>query len=55
MDEEQLLRKMSELESMNDQLQAEIRYLDNLLKDVGFEEGLKTLKVAAEELLDEEK
>jgi len=54
-DEEQLLRKMSELESMNDQLQAEIRYLDNILKDVGFEEGLKTLKVAAEELLDEEK
>lgn len=47
-------KKLAELESINDQLTAEIRYLDQLLKQVGFEEGLKTLKSAAQELIDEE-
>ena len=47
-------KKMAELESINDQLSAEIKYLDQLLKQVGFDEGLKTLKSAAQELLDEE-
>lgn len=47
-------KKLAELESINDQLSAEIRYLDQLLKQVGFEEGLKTLKCAAQELIDEE-
>lgn len=50
-----LLKKISELESMNDQLLTEIRYLDTLLREVGFEEGLKTLKCAAEELIEENK
>jgi len=54
MGQEDLLKKISELESINDQLQAEIRYLDELLKQVGFEEGLKTLKMAARELLDQD-
>jgi hypothetical protein len=47
-------KKLAELESINDQLSAEIKYLDQLLKQVGFDEGLKTLKSAAQELLDEE-
>ncbi len=55
MNQEEMLRKISELESMNDQLQTEIRYLDKLLKKVGFSEGLKTLKAAAHELLDQDK
>ncbi len=55
MNQEKLLKKVSELESINDQLQAEIRYLDKLLKEVGFEEGLKTLKYAAHELIEQEK
>lgn len=50
-----LLKKISELESMNDQLLTEIRYLDTLLREVGFEGGLKTLKCAAEELIEENK
>ena len=50
-----LLKKMSELESMNDQLLAEIRYLDELMREIGFEDGLKTLKVAAEEILEQER
>ncbi len=51
--EDELKRRISELESINDQLLAELRYLDELLKDVGFEEGLVTLKYAAIELLEE--
>jgi hypothetical protein len=55
MNKEELLKKISELESINDQLISEIRYLDKLLKQVGFEEGLKTLKFAAKELLEQDK
>ncbi len=53
--EEQLKRRICELESINDQLSTEIRYLDQLLRKVGFEEGLKTLKWAALELLQQGK
>ena len=53
--EEKLTRRISELESINDQLIAELRYLDQLLKEVGFEEGLVTLKFAALELLDQDR
>ena len=55
MDNTQMLKKISELESINDQLQAEIRYLDRLLKEIGFQEGLKTLKFAAKELIEQDK
>jgi hypothetical protein len=55
MNQEKLYKKISELESINDQLQAEIRYLDKLLREVGFEEGLKTLKFAAKEMLEQDK
>ncbi len=55
MTKEQMLKKISELESINDQLQAEIRYLDKLLREVGFENGLKTLKFAAKELIEQDK
>ena len=33
---------------------AELRYLDDLLREVGFEEGLITLKLAAIELIAED-
>lgn len=52
--EEDLKRRISELESINDQLAAELRYLDELLKEIGFEDGLITLKAAALELLEQE-
>ncbi len=55
MSKEKLLKKVSELESVNDQLAAEVRYLDELLKKIGFEKGITTLKRAAEELLDQDK
>ncbi len=50
-----LLRKIAKLESLCDQLQSEMNYLDNLLKEVGFEDGLKTLKEAALELKEKKK
>lgn len=55
MNKEELLKRISELESLNDQLIAEIRYLDELLREVGFEDGLKTLKFAAKELIEEDR
>ena len=55
MTRDQMMKRISELESLNDQLLTEIRYLDSLLKEVGFEDGLKTLKFAAEELIDQDK
>ena len=54
MEKEQLLKRISELETLNDQLVAELNYLDRLLKEVGVENGLITLKMAAQELLEEE-
>jgi len=50
-----LLKRISELESMNDQLLSEIRYLDELMREIGFEDGLKTLKVAAHEILEQDR
>ncbi len=55
MTKEHMLKKISELESINDQLQAEVRYLDKLLRQVGFEDGLKTLKFAAQELIEQDR
>lgn len=55
MTKEQMLKKISELESINDQLQAEIRFLDQLLRQVGFDDGLKTLKFAAQELIEQDR
>lgn len=51
----ELLKKISELESLNDQLASELRFLDELLKEVGFEEGLKTLKTVAQEMIEDNK
>ena len=50
-----LLKRISELESLNDQMMSELRYLDELLKEVGFEQGLQTLKKVAQEIIEEDK
>ena len=47
-----LLKKLAKLETINDQLAAEIHYLDKLARALGFAEGLKTLKSAALEMLE---
>ncbi|MGB7978524.1 MAG: hypothetical protein WCF19_05125 [Chlamydiales bacterium] len=46
------LKKIAKLESMNDQLAAELHYLEHLARALGFAEGLKTLKAAALEMLE---
>lgn len=51
MEKEKLRKLISELETQNDQLITEFRVLDTLLRKVGFEDGLVTLKSAAQELL----
>jgi hypothetical protein len=54
MDEKKLIKRIAQLESINDQLVAELEFLDNITKELGFQEGIKTLKAAAKELLEEQ-
>lgn len=54
MEQQSLISKVAYLEFTNDQLVCELRYLDELLRAVGFPDGIKTLKEAAEEVIDEE-
>lgn len=44
------LKKLAELEFSNDQLASEISCLDQLMRLVGFSDGLATVKVAAREI-----
>lgn len=48
-------KKIASLESLNDQLLAEFNHLDQLLRKIGFEQGILTLKQAANEMLENEK
>lgn len=45
--------KVAVLESRIDFLETELSYLNNLLVECGFPEGIITLKATAEELLEE--
>ncbi len=46
-----LLKKIAKLETVNDQMAAELHYLEHLARALGFADGLKTLKAAALEML----
>jgi hypothetical protein len=48
----QLLKKIAYLESVNDQLNTEVVYVDHLMRLIGFSEGLVTVKATAQEILD---
>lgn len=52
MNNKALLKKIAKLESINDQITAELDFLEQLSKSLGFAEGLKTLKAAAIEMLE---
>ena len=54
MNHKALTKKIAKLESINDQLAAEISYLERLAKALGFADGLKTLKEAALEMLEQD-
>ncbi len=53
MNKAQLQKKIAHLEFIHDQLEAEIIYVDTLLKSVGFPRGLASAKEVALELLEE--
>lgn len=53
MNKAQLEKKINKLEFFQDQLEAEIQYVDSLLKSVGFPQGLVSAKEVALELLNE--
>ena len=53
MNKAQLQQKIAYLEFVHDQLEAELIYVDNLLKSVGFPHGLASAKEVALELLEE--
>ncbi len=55
MNEKNYLKKIAKLETANDQLSAEIHYLEQLTRALGFAEGLKTLKSAALDMLEADK
>ena len=54
MKKKDLIKKIAKLETINDQLVAEIEYLDHLVRQIGFEQGLTTLKSAAIEIINED-
>jgi hypothetical protein len=49
--EEDAEKKIAKLESLNDQLMAEFSHLNELLKELGFDQGIESLKIAAAELI----
>lgn len=51
MTEVQLLKKIAVLESINDQLSTEVTYIDQLMRLLGFADGLETVKLSARELI----
>ncbi len=50
MNKPDLIKKIARLEFANDQLLAELTHLDSLMRQVGFTEGLLSLKLTAQEL-----
>ena len=53
MDDKQLLTQIAILESKLDQLETEFDFVNALLVQCGFPEGLKTLKETANEIIQE--
>lgn len=48
-----LLRQIAALESMNDQLLTELAYVDKLMRQIGFSDGLKSVKETAREIIED--
>lgn len=47
----QLKKKIAQLESVNDHLLTEVSYIDQLMKLIGFSEGIQSVKATAQEML----
>jgi hypothetical protein len=50
--QEDLVKKLAKLEFINDQLVTELAFLDQLMRKVGFTEGLESLKMTAQEIFE---
>lgn len=50
-DKKAFLSKIARLESKVDMLESELAYLNSILMECGFPEGIQTLKMTVEELL----
>lgn len=48
----QMMKKIAQLESINDQLYSEVDYINRLMKLVGFAGGIETVKATAQEIID---
>ncbi|WP_166155538.1 MULTISPECIES: hypothetical protein [unclassified Neochlamydia] len=46
----ELIKKIAVLESVNDQMYSELYEVDRLMRLVGFEGGLETVKLTAQEI-----
>jgi hypothetical protein len=53
MDNKHYERRIAQLISRIDHLETELAYLNNILIEVGFQEGINTLKSSVEELIEE--
>ena len=47
----QLEKQIALLESVNDQLSAEVSYIDALMRLIGFSQGIQTVKATGEEII----
>lgn len=55
MSKKDLIKKIAQLESLNDHLTTELSYIDQLMRLVGFAGGIETVKLTAKELYESEK
>lgn len=54
MNEKELEAKIAHLESINDQLYAELSHVDELMRLVGFVNGLETVKETARNIFEQD-
>jgi len=52
MNQKQLKAEIARLESINDQIETEISYIDNLLRLSGFSRGIESLREVAIEMIE---
>lgn len=54
-EKKELVKKIQNLEFLNEQLVTEIAYLDQLMRQIGFTNGLETVKWSAKEIISQDK
>jgi hypothetical protein len=54
MKEQDIVKRIAQLEFIHDQLSAEILHLDRLLRSVGFPDGIRSAREVAREIIEAE-